>query len=829
MTTVGRAEITVVADASEFDRQMRRLVQAARRGFGGMRREADTSFKGAGDSSRRFGNTLGQVTGTFSRFRSRLGDVFDSSESFRSSMRRALPVLGRVGSTITGPLFNGASRLVGAFTSVVGVMGRVTAAGLAVGGIAGAIGAAAASAVQFTAALAPAAGIVAGLPAAIGVGAAALATLQTALSGVGEAFGAAVAGDTEKFEEALEGLSPNAREAATALRDITPVFSELRAQVQDAFFAGFADTLTQVAAATAGPLQSGMTAAASAMSGLVSSLGDVVASASGVAFIETSFAALTNIVNNLREPIATVVQGFFDVGTAVNEAFGGEDAAAGLASMVQQFGEFLSAAAASGDAVGWVENAMAVFSAIGDILSPIVGILGSVGEAAQATGGNILGALGAALGAVNDFLASAEGMAVLESIFTTLNAVGSAFGDVIAGLLPVIAPVIAQLVSGLVPVLEAITPLLLDIAAAAAPLFTQILDAVLPLIPPLVEIAQQLLPLLATALAALFAAAAPLLEVLVMLLVSVLEPLLPALMPLVELFGQLAMQLAEALTPILTLLGEILTWIVNEIIVPFVIPIIEFLVELLGDTLVSTVEALGAVFEAVITAIVEVATWLKDRWDENALLMQVAWDLLKSALSAGKDFIVNNVINPIVNFFTGMGDTISGILDDVEGGFDSVVGFLGGIPGRISSALSDMWSPIWDGFRSAINSVISGWNNLSFTVPSVDLGPLGTVGGFTISTPNVPTLQTSGFSFGEGAVMLHPNEAIVNAKDPRGIGMLADALNEASAMSAGVGVGGNVEVRVFIGDRELTDIVDVQIDRRDRTLAHRARTGSGRR
>lgn len=830
MTTVGRAEIIVVADAAEFDRQMRRLVSAARRGFGGMRSEADTNFNGAAESSKRFGNTLSTVTSTFNRFRRRLGDVFGSSEQFRESMRNALPALRNFGSSIGGTLVGAGLRLVNTFTSVVAVMGKVTAAGLAVGAIAGALGAAAASAIQFTAALAPAVGIVAGVPAAIGVAGAAIATLQVALSGVADAFSAAVSGDTEKFNAALEGLSPNARAAATALRDITPAFSDLRAQVQDAFFAGFDDTLRSIASTLVGPLTEGMTAAAEGLAGITTRLGEAATSGAGVAFIENSFTALSNILANLQEPLGLLFEAFLSLGSAIAIAFGSaETAGAGLGDLITRFAEFINTAADSGAAISWVEGAIGVFSALGAIISPVIGILGSVGAAAQATGGNILGALGAALEAVNAFLSSAEGMRVLESIFTTLNAVGSAFGDVIAGLLPVIAPVIASLVSGLVPVLEAITPLLLEIAAAAGPLFTQILDAVLPLIPPLVQIAQLLLPLLATVLSGLVAAAAPLLEVLVNLLVSVLEPLLPALMPLVELFAELAMQLATALTPILTLLGEILAWVVNEIIVPFVIPIIEFLVGLLGDTLVGAVEDLGTVFEVVVNAIVAVATWLKEQWDKNALAMRLAWDLLKAGLQAGKNFIVNNVINPIANFFTGLKNTLASVVSNMRSKFDGFVSAIKGAPGKIKSALSNMFSPMWNGFKSAINSIIRGWNNLSFSVPSVDLGPLGSVGGFTISTPNIPTLQTSGFSFGEGAVVLHPNEAIVNAKDPRGIAMLADALTVASGMTAGPGLAGDIEVRVYIGDRELTDIIDVRVEQRDRTLAHRARTGSGRR
>lgn len=827
---VGEAEIHVVADANEFNRQMRRMIDDAQRRFASFGREATRNFGTAGSAASRFTSTLGNLSGSTGRFRDRMGDAFGSAEQFRDTMRGLAPVLSRVGSTLGSSVFNGATMVASAFTSVVGVMGRVAAAGAVVGTLAGAIGAAAASAVQFAAALAPAAGALVALPSVIGVAAAAIATLQVATAGMGEAFSAAVSGDAAEFNDAIAGLAPSAQAAAVALREITPEFTALRQSVQGAFFEGFDTTLRDISATLVGPLTAGMTGAAGAAGSLVNRLGEVAASGSGVAFIEASFAGLQNILTNLQEPLAALFQAFLDVGTAVSVAFGGaETAGAGLASMIERFAEFLSVAAESGQAVAWVEGAITVFGQLGAILSPVIGILGSVGAAASATGGNILGAMGGALEAVNAFLGSAEGMSTLTTIFTTLNQVGAIFGEVLSGLLPIIAPLIGQLVSGLVPVLQSLVPLIVQIGALAGPIFLQILDAVLPLIPPLANLAMQILPLVATLLTSLVTAAAPLLEALTTLLVAILEPLLPALEPILLIFGELAITLSEILTPVIQLIGEILLWLVEEIIVPFVIPIIEFLAGLFADLLAGAVQSFADLFTAAVEGIAAVFEWLGERWAEQTAVMSLAWELLQQAFQAGKDFISNNVIDPIAGFFRGLGETIGDILSDVRSGFDSVVDFLGGIPGKISSALSGLWSPIWEGFKSAINSVISGWNNLSFSVPSVDLGPLGSVGGFTISTPNIPRLQTGGITTDEGLAMLHPSEAVVPLETNRGIDALADALARASEMTAGAGLGGNIEVRVFIGDTELTEIIDVQIETHDDELAHRARTGSGRR
>jgi phage-related protein len=828
---VGRAEIDVVADATEFDRQMSRTDAAARRGFGGIKRQADDANRsviGLDASVKRLTGSLsglaaaarrsGQQTGYW---RDENGRLRDENNRFVAEARRGF---AGIDLSMKG--------LLGSLGGLVGIMGKVTAGGLAVGGIAGALGSAAASATQFVAALAPAVGIVAAAPAAIGLFAGAVATLSVALSGVGDAFGAAVSGDAEEFAESLEGLAPSAQAAAVALREITPQFSALRESVQGAFFEGFDATLRNIAATLVGPLTEGMTSAAAGLSGITTRLGEAVTSGAGVAFIQNGFAMLSNVLANIQEPLGLLVEGFLSLGSSIAIAFGGEAAGAGLASMIEQFAEFINRAADSGAAIGWVEGAIAVFQQLGAILSPIIGILGTIGQVAQETGGNILGALGSALEAVNEFLSSAEGMAVLTSVFETLNAVGSAFGEVIAGLLPIIAPLIGTLVAGLLPVLEALTPLLLEIAAAAAPLFTQILDAVMPLIPPLVQIAQMLLPLLAELFSALVAAVAPLLEVLVTLLVTVLEPLLPALMPLIELFGELAGMLTSALVPVIQILGDILLWVVNEIIVPFVIPIVEFLMELLGTGLVDAVKLLGDIFGVVIDAIVTAATWLGDKWKEQTTIMRAGWDLLKEKLKAGYDFIKSRVIDPVKTAFSGVRDLFDAVVSAITGDWDTAVTKLKSGVTKIKNAVDDMFSPMWEGFKSAVNSIIRGWNDLSFTVPSVDLGPLGTVGGFTISTPNIPTLQTSGFSFGEGLVNLHPNEAIVNARDPRGLNMLADALDRAGARS-GIVIERGALVMEFHGALPTTEqarrVGEAAADGLMRTLAARGAAAAIRR
>jgi hypothetical protein len=66
------------------------------------------------------------------------------------------------------------------------------------------------------------------------------------------------------------------------------------------------------------------------------------------------------------------------------------------------------------------------------------------------------------------------------------------------------------------------------------------------------------------------------------------------------------------------------------------------------------------------------------------------WDSIKAAVTAVKDWIV--------------------------GRFNDVVGFLGGLPGRIADVATQMWQGFKDAVRGAINFLIDAWNRLDLGI-----------------------------------------------------------------------------------------------------------------
>lgn len=172
-----------------------------------------------------------------------------------------------------------------------------------------------------------------------------------------------------------------------------------------------------------------------------------------------------------------------------------------------------------------------------------------------------------------------------------------------------------------------------------------------------------------------------------------------------------------------------------------------------------------------------------------AAAIAIAWDDIKAASQALQRFVFE-VVFAIEGFFESLGRTAGEVFDsivanigsavadigrfarnigdsfarlgrfardlwsDIREAFGNIVSGAQGLPGAIGRAVSGVASALWSPFRDGLNRIIRGWNSLSFSLPSVDLGPLGSFGGFTIGTPNIPLLQQGGIIQRAGGVIV---------------------------------------------------------------------------
>lgn len=160
---------------------------------------------------------------------------------------------------------------------------------------------------------------------------------------------------------------------------------------------------------------------------------------------------------------------------------------------------------------------------------------------------------------------------------------------------------------------------------------------------------------------------------------------------------------------------------------------------------------LGNAYVAYVKAVIDVIGWLVDRamelWD---VFSTYVWPLLKQVAAwIGNYFVLQwqaatTAVGWVIDKLQALWDKANAVKDGIFAAFDAVVGFVSGLGERISSAASGMWDGIKSSFRSAINTIIGWWNNLSFSVPGINV-PLGPdIPGFTVNTPNIPYLAAGG-------------------------------------------------------------------------------------
>ncbi|MEU4386769.1 hypothetical protein [Promicromonospora sp. NPDC023805] len=157
-------------------------------------------------------------------------------------------------------------------------------------------------------------------------------------------------------------------------------------------------------------------------------------------------------------------------------------------------------------------------------------------------------------------------------------------------------------------------------------------------------------------------------------------------------------------------------------------------------------------------AIGAVTTW----WQTKAWpTIQVTWLLIQAAFSNARAHIgdvmgkVLGVIKSVWNY-SPLGLVVNNwgsIMDWLKAAPGKIAGFFTSLPGRIAGSLSNLFAPLGSGFRSTVNGIIAGWNNLSFTVGGGSFAGID-IPSATISTPNIPYLARGGDILRGGAAVV---------------------------------------------------------------------------
>jgi hypothetical protein len=155
-------------------------------------------------------------------------------------------------------------------------------------------------------------------------------------------------------------------------------------------------------------------------------------------------------------------------------------------------------------------------------------------------------------------------------------------------------------------------------------------------------------------------------------------------------------------------------------------------------------------FRDAVNAVRDAGLWFY----ENVLKPIAAWivDKLVPAVVA--------IVAKLVEWGGKAKEIATTIIEDIG----KVLHFVESLPGKIKSATVGMWDGIKEAFRSAINWLIDAWNNLELKLPEVDthIPGIGKVGGFGLSTPNIPRLA-------EGGIVTGPTIALIGEAGPEAV------------------------------------------------------------
>ena len=161
---------------------------------------------------------------------------------------------------------------------------------------------------------------------------------------------------------------------------------------------------------------------------------------------------------------------------------------------------------------------------------------------------------------------------------------------------------------------------------------------------------------------------------------------------------------------------------------------------------------------AAIAALIAIVVLAYQKNETFRRIVDAVWSGIKTAISAVVNWFMNTawpiiqrVIGFVIAYYRTMWTVFSSVVGWIIDKGGALVGWFANLPGRIGGAVSGLWDGIKDAFRNALNWIIRAWNDFQIQFPSFDFdwnGPLPggevTVGGWTVNTPNIPTLAAGG-------------------------------------------------------------------------------------
>lgn len=159
------------------------------------------------------------------------------------------------------------------------------------------------------------------------------------------------------------------------------------------------------------------------------------------------------------------------------------------------------------------------------------------------------------------------------------------------------------------------------------------------------------------------------------------------------------------------------------------------------------------------------------------------WKKITDGVTSMKNGVMQR-INAVRAIFTGLYNHGKSQFNKLVTAGAAIVTWFKNMPGKVRGALSGIFSPLWTGFKSAVNKLISGWNNLNFSIGGGSFAGIS-IPSVSFGTPNIPYLATGGDVQRSGLAVIHRGERITKA-----------AVARRTGPGTGSGGGGGAVIRI---------------------------------
>lgn len=659
--------------------------------------------------------------------------------------------IGKAGDRSSGGLrkFNVNMAAANNVMSLVKVPAIITGVGL----LTQMLSAATAGAVAFTSGMTPAVGLLATMPSIGGAAAAGLLVTTLALQGVGEALG----GLNEHVDpKKLALLTPAARSLVLEIDKLKPSIIGAQQAAQDGLFPGLTDAL--------GVLSPMLKNINPWLTTVGEGVGDLARRGAGFAD------RFKGDIGDLGSDTVPILRNLGTVGFNLSGALLQIMVAArpltdwlvkGLALWSQNVFAWSEAGRESGKLAGFFDKTKESLQLLGGILGPFGRALGNILGAGYEEGSNLLTVLGDNARKFEEWTASIEGKKSITQWFTeampAVYEIGRLIRDVTADFFKLgqgdqVAPLLATLRTDLLPqIMELIDLTTKNFGPVLVPAIVSVLEV-------LTDLAGTNGPLT--------------------MLVGAIGGVAGALHDLLKDHDNMKSMVSWTIgfVGLLGLMGGMAT-ISGIIGLGRGFAILGTAVAWFGTTTAGTAIGVGAltIAEWAMTAATTALAIATQILLSPITLIVLAIALLAAGLVYAylKVGWFHDAVNAIFNFIKNNWQYLIGIIalpfapliiaitaairhkDDLIDGFNSFIGFMGSLPGKLAGAGKGMFNFIIEAYRHAINFVIGGWNSLEFKIPGFDPpGPGPKFGGFTLGVPDIPMLAAGGDISHSGSVIV---------------------------------------------------------------------------